>query len=95
MNKETHPAEPKKVQVIVSYTGHDNYSESFPPEVPIGTIKRKAMHEFGIEQSAADKYALQFDGANIDDKTKLSDLGVREVKLVLVLKQPQEKGYGR
>lgn len=95
MNKEVKPEAPKKVQITVSYTGQDDYVESFAPEVPVGTVKRKAMHEFGLEASAADKYALQFGGVNLDDHSKLSDLGKHEVKLVLVLKQPQEKGYGR
>lgn len=94
MSKEANTEVAKKVHVTVCYTGHDEYVESFAPEVPVGTVKHKAMHEFSIEPSAADKYVLQFDGVNLDDKTKLSELGKREVKFVLLLKKPQEKGYG-
>jgi hypothetical protein len=83
----------KKIEATVSYTGHDDYQGEFSPEVPVGTVKRKAMKEFDIEESAADKYALQFNGTNLDDHTKIGDLGKPEVKLVLVLKQPQQKGY--
>lgn len=82
----------KKIHVTVSYTGHDDYAEEFAPEVPIGTVKRKAMHKFDLEESAADKYAIQLGGVNLDDKSKLSELGQREVSLVLLLKKPQEKG---
>lgn len=85
----------KKIKVVVTYTGHYDYVGEFSPEVPVGTIKRKAMHQFEIEESAADNYALQFGGANLDEKTKIGDLGRQEVKLVLLLKKPQEKGYAR
>ena len=87
--------EDKKLKVTVAYTGHDEYSDSFPPEVPVGTIKRKALHTFQIEESAADQYAIQFGGTNIEDKTKIGELGTGEIKLVLVLKKSQEKGHGR
>lgn len=83
----------KKIEATVSYTGHDDYQGEFSPEVPVGTVKRKAMDKFEIEPSAAEKYALQFNGANLDEHTKIGDLGRHEVKLVLVLKQPQQKGY--
>lgn len=83
----------KKITVVVSYTGHDDYQDQFSPETPVGTIKRKAMHQFGIEESAADKYVIQFNGVNIDDSTKIGTLGGPVVKLILLLKQPQEKGY--
>jgi hypothetical protein len=82
----------KKIHVDVSYTGHDDYTGEFSPEVPVGTVKRKALKEFGIEESAADQYVLQYDGVTVDDK-KIGDLGSHEVKLVLLLKKPQQKGY--
>ena len=89
-----HPNE-KKIKVEVAYTGHDEYADEFPSGMPVGTIKRKAMHAFGIEESAADQYILQFDGVNLDDKQKIGDLGNQDVKLVLLLKKPQEKGHVR
>ena len=89
------PENEKKINVKVAYTGHDEYEENFSPEVPLGTIKRKAMKQFDIEESAADNYALQLSGTNLDDKTKVGELGRPEVKLVLVLKKPQEKGHAR
>jgi hypothetical protein len=89
----TDNAKAKKVKVEVAYTGHDEYVEEIAPETPVGTVKRKAMKQFGIEESAADNYAMQFSGANQDDKTKVGDFGDTDVKFVLVLKKPQEKGY--
>lgn len=83
----------KRITVIVAYTGHDEFKDEFAPETPVGTVKRKAMHQFGIEASAADNYALQFNGVNLEDKTKIGELGKEEVKLVLHLKKPQPKGY--
>jgi uncharacterized protein YacL (UPF0231 family) len=83
----------KKIKVTVAYTGHDDYEGEFSPEESIGTVKRKAMHQFDIEESAADKYVLQHDNVNLDDKIKVGALGKCDVKLVLLLKQPQEKGY--
>lgn len=49
------PGQEKKVTVTVEYTGRDPYVEQFTPEVPVGTIERKALHAFGLEPSAADK----------------------------------------
>jgi hypothetical protein len=43
----------KKIEATVSYTGHDDYQGEFSPEVPVGTVKRKAMDKFEIEPSAA------------------------------------------
>jgi len=83
----------KKISVEVAYTGQDPYKDTFAPEVPLGTVKRKAMHQFGLEESSADKYILQFDGANLDDKATVGSLGKPEVRLTLTLKKPQEKGY--
>ena len=84
----------RKIFVKVAYTGHDDYEAELPREDTIGTVKLKAMNEFEIEPSAADKYVLQHDGVNIEDKVKIGTLGRREVKLVLLLKKPQEKGHG-
>ncbi len=84
----------KKIKVTVTYTGHDDYQSDVSQGVPVGTVKQKALHEFGIEESAADKYVLQFASANLDDHTKIGDLGQHEVTLMLLLKKPQEKGSG-
>jgi len=85
----------KKLTVIVSYTGQDDYQDDFSPETPVGTVKSKAMHQFGIEPSAADKYVIKFNGVNIPETTKIGTLGGPVIKLVLLLKKPQEKGYVR
>ena len=89
------PGKNKKVKVRVLYTGQEAYVDEFAPEVPIGTVKRKAMKQFGLEESAADQYALQYEGANLDDKRKVGDIADNEVTLTLVRVKPQEKGYGR
>jgi len=82
-----------QIKVKVAYTGHDDYEGEFSPEATVGTVKLKAMGKFEIESGAADKYVLQHDNVNIDDKVKIGALGKCEVKLVLLLKKPQEKGY--
>ncbi len=84
----------KKIEVEVAYTGHDEFKGTFPPEDTVGTVKRKAMDKFGIEPSAADQYVLQHAGVNVDDGRDIDDFGKHEVKFVLLLKKPQEKGYG-
>jgi hypothetical protein len=89
------PGVEKKVVGTVLYTGQDSYVGEFAPEVPLGTVKRKAMKQFGIEESAADLYALQYEGANQDDKVKIGDLGAKEVTFTLVRVKPQEKGHAR
>jgi len=89
------PGKNKKVKISVSYTGQEAYVDEVAPEVPIGTVKRKAMKQFGLEESATDQYALQYEGANLDDKRKVDDIAGNEVTLTLVRVKPQEKGYGR
>jgi hypothetical protein len=84
-----------KIIVSVGYTGHDPYHGEFAPETPAGTVKRKAMHQFGLEESAGDQYVLAFQGTHLDDHTKLGDLRRSPLDLVLLLKKPQEKGHGR
>jgi hypothetical protein len=84
----------RKIFVKVAYTGHDEYEAELPREDTIGMVKLKAMKAFEIELSAADKYVIQHDGVNLEDKVKLGTLGRREAKLVLLLKKPQEKGHG-
>jgi hypothetical protein len=83
----------RKVEVEVAYTGHDEYKGAFEPEATIGTIKDKALHHFHIEESAADKYVLEHNGVHLDDKLEIGSFKRHEVKLVLLLKKPQEKGY--
>jgi hypothetical protein len=89
------PGTERKIGVIVLYTGQDTYTGEFAPEVPIGTVKRKAMKQFGLEESSADEYALQFEGVDLDDKKKVGDITGHSVTLTLVRIKPQEKGYGR
>ena len=86
------PGKDKKISTTVVYTGKGPFMDEFAPEVPIGTIKRKAMHQFEIEPSAADEYALQYADANLDDKTKIGELGRGPLTLTLVRVKPQEKG---
>lgn len=89
------PGQSRKIQVTVSYTGQEPFVDSFAPGVPLGTVKRKAMKQFGLEEAAADAYALQYEGADQDDKRKVGEIGGSEVALTLVRIKPQEKGYGR
>jgi len=89
------PGKEKKIEVTVVYTGQSPYVDEFAPEGPIGTVKRRAMKQFEIEESAADDYALQFDGVNLGDKQKVGDIATNKVTLTLVRVKPQEKGYGR
>lgn len=89
------PGKNKKVKVSVLYTGQEAYVDEFAPEVPIGMVKRKAMKQFGLEESAAAEYALQYAGADLDDKKKVGDIAGNEVTLTLVRVKPQERGHGR
>jgi hypothetical protein len=86
------PGTEKRVKVIVFYTGKPPYEDEFAPEVPVGTVKRKAMKQFGLEESSADEYALQFDGADLDDKKKVGDIAGSAVSLTLVRVNPQQRG---
>lgn len=84
--------EDKKLNVIVSYTGHDDYSGDFSPNSSVASILAKAMEEFELEASAADKYGLQQNGVDVPTNKKVEDLGPEPIRLSLVLLQDQAKG---
>ena len=83
-----------KITVTVDYTGHDPFVDGFNEQEPLLAIKRKAMMAFGLEESAAGDYALQFAGVNQDDHVKVGDLATEHLLLTLVRVKPQEKGRG-
>jgi hypothetical protein len=83
----------KKIKVIVTYTGSDDFVDEFPQSVPLSTIKTKALHKFGIEASQSAKYALEDDsGARPKETTKLSEFDSDPVKFALVFVKDQTKG---
>ena len=83
----------KKVKVKVEYTGHDPFEHEFPNEETIGEIKKKALHKFEIEKEAGEKYILQHNGVTLGNDVRIGELKHHEVTLVLLLKEPQPKGY--
>ena len=82
----------KKVTVIVSYTGHVPFEDEFSANASLSSVKARAINKFGLEPSAALKYGLQFNGADVPDNAKVKDLGTDPVKLTLVFLQDQTKG---
>jgi hypothetical protein len=81
-----------EIQVTVLYVGHKPYHGDFASTETIGQVKFKALSHFGIEPEAADKYAIQHDGADVPDNETLARLAHLHPELTLVLKEEVPKG---
>jgi hypothetical protein len=93
MEQQHHPEEGhEKVHVTVEYTGTEPFSASFPKSTTFHHIELEAMRAFGLEAAAADKYALQFHGADLDDRRPIGSLGQKDVHIQLTLKHEPVKG---
>jgi hypothetical protein len=88
------PMSEKKITVTVQYVGKNDFHESFEEQTTIGHVKRKAMHAFDLEESSANKYALQLNGTDLVDGATLSTLHKASVTLQLVLIGEVAKGNG-
>lgn len=83
----------KQIKVTVKYVGHPDWTHDFPPETLIGAVKVEAMTDgFHLEASAAPKYVLQENGADVADDKALSSFHKEHLKFELVLKQEPHKG---
>jgi hypothetical protein len=82
----------EKIEVTVKYVGHNDYTHEFPGEIVFHAIKVAAMRFFGLEESAASKYALQYNGTDLGEHTDLSILDKNPATLTLVLKEEVPKG---
>lgn len=84
--------EKQKVSVTVQYVGKNDYVD---PDVPgsqeLQAIKVHAMKVFELNTGDASRYVLQFNGADVSDKTKVGQLGT-VVVLKLVLAEEVAKG---
>jgi hypothetical protein len=84
--------EKQKVSVTVQYVGKNDYVD---PDVPgsqdLQAIKVHAMKVFELNPGDASRYVLQFNGADVSDKTKIGQLGT-VVVLKLVLAEEVAKG---
>lgn len=81
-----------KIEITVEYTGKDPYMEGVHGNPTFEHIKLQAMKAFGLEASAASRYVLQLDGADLSDRAHVGSLGRTSMTLELVLNQEPEKG---
>jgi hypothetical protein len=82
----------KIITVTVTYVGVEPFVEEVHGNPTLEHVKRAAMKKFELEQSAAAKYVLQFQGTDLDDKTHVETFGQTTLTLVLALKQEPVKG---
>jgi hypothetical protein len=81
----------EKVNVTVKYVGNQDFTDAVPASAPAQTVKIHALKQFELEPSSADKYVLQFNGVDVDDKAKVGTFGSAPV-FTLVLKEDVVKG---
>jgi hypothetical protein len=81
-----------EIAIKVTYVGHDDFTNDFPKSVILHSIKIRAMKSFELEEGSADKYVLQLNGIDMDDKSHLESLGTDEIVFTLMLKEEVTKG---
>ena len=83
----------REIHVVVSYIGHEPWKHPFRPTDTVLTVKVDAMTKgFDLEESAADNYALQIDGADLPDAEEIGNLGKNPLSVDLILKKEPQKG---
>lgn len=80
------------ISITVQYVGVDDFKEDVHGDPVFQAIKLKALDKFELEKSAADKYVLQFNGADLLDTAHVSSLNLPSFTLVLMRKKEPEKG---
>ncbi len=80
------------VTVTVQYVGKDDFTDEFPHDAALQSVKVRAMNAFGLDPSASDEYVLQLNGADLADHSHLGDANGDVVILRLVLKDDVPKG---
>jgi hypothetical protein len=78
--------------ISVQYTGKEPFHEVAHDDPTFHDVELKAMHNFGIERSAAPQYVLQHDGVDLPGEERVSSLHERTVILLLTLKHEPPKG---
>jgi hypothetical protein len=78
--------------ITVQYTGKEPFYEVAHDDPTFHNVKLKAMHKFGIEPSAADKYVLQHNGVDLPEDQRVSTLDETTIVLILTLKHEPPKG---
>lgn len=81
-----------EITIKVTYVGHDDFTDNFPGAVILHSIKIRAMKSFELDEDSADKYVLQLNGIDMDDKSHLKSLGTDEIAFTLMLKEEVTKG---
>lgn len=81
-----------EITVKVTYVGNDDFTNNFPGSVILHSIKVRAMKSFELDEGSADKYVLQLNGIDVDDKSHLESLGTGEIVFTLMLKEEVTKG---
>jgi len=82
----------EKIDVTVTYVGHEPFTDLVPPNTSLQSVKVHAMKSFNLEPDASDKYVLQYDGADVADNRHVGDFNKENVVLTLTLKQDVNKG---
>lgn len=83
--------EKQKVSVTVQYVGNNDFVDpDAPGSEELQAIKVRAMKAFGLNPGDADRYVLQFNGADVSEKTKVEKFGtVVVLKLTLADEVPK------
>jgi hypothetical protein len=81
-----------EIAVKVLYVGNDDFISVFPGNIVLHSVKLKAMKSFELDEGSMDKYVLQHNGVDADDKTHLEAWGAGEIVFTLILKDEVTKG---
>lgn len=85
-------SEERKVDLTVDYTGAKPFHEIIHDNPTFHHIKHQALKAFGLEPAAGNKYVLQYEGTDVDEKRHIDSLDKQKVVLLLMLKDEPVKG---
>jgi hypothetical protein len=81
-----------KIDVVVKYVGKSDFTDNVPAEMVLQAVKAQALKYFELDPGSADKYVLQYGGADVSQNKHAGDFGVNPVTFTLMLAKEVNKG---
>ena len=72
-----------KVHLIFSTTAGD-LEDDFPPNQPLGALKREVMGRLQLDPSQADQFIVTLEGNPLDEDKTLGELGLVDNAVLLI-----------
>ena len=81
-----------KIDIIVKYVGKTDFTDKVPAEMVLKAVKMQAMKFFELDPGSANKYVIQYNGADVNETKHVGDFGTNPVTFTLMLAKEVNKG---